>query len=112
MKRHPFPTDLSDAQWAVIAPLLPPPGKGGRRRRVDLREVVNAIRFLLAHGCGWRNLPDCFPNRSTVRHYFDTWRKSDVWDRVEAALANSAIVSDSLRCPVGEEAAKREGGTS
>lgn len=76
------PTDLSDAQWQVIQKLIPPPKQGGRRRRVDLRQVVNAIRYLEATECGWRNLPEAFPNRSTVWHYHSLWKQHRVWPQI------------------------------
>jgi len=76
---RPYPSDLTDIQWAAIEPLIPPAASGGRRRHVKMREVVNAIRYLEATGCGWRGLPDSFPNRSTVWHYFSKWRRHDLW---------------------------------
>ncbi len=86
MPRTPAPTDLTDAQWAAVAPLIPPPAPGGRKREADMRAVVDAVRHLQATRCGWRGLPDTFPHRSTVRHYFDVWRAAGVWARIEAAL--------------------------
>jgi transposase len=65
-----YATDLSDAEFALIAPLLPPPGHGGRPRTTALREVVNAILYLLRSGCPRRLLPKDFPPRSTVYGYF------------------------------------------
>jgi transposase len=61
MIRKPYPTDLTDAQWARIAPLIPPAKPGGRRRSVNLREIVNAIVYFVRTGCQWRNLPHDFP---------------------------------------------------
>lgn len=86
MMREPYPSDLTDTQWNSIARLIPPPEQGGRRRETDMREVVNAIRHLLTTTCGWRKLPDCFPNRSTVRHYYDTWREAEIWQQIEATI--------------------------
>ncbi len=79
MARAPLPSDLTDSEWKAVAELIPPPASGGRRRETDMREVVNAIRYLLATGCGWRGLPPLFPNRSTVRHYYDQWRQTEIW---------------------------------
>jgi putative transposase len=87
MKPDSFPSDLTDEQWAVVEPLIPRPAGGGRKRTVDTRAVVNAIRYLRATNCGWRNLPDPFPHPSTVRHYYDAWRQSGVWQQIEKALA-------------------------
>ena len=69
-----YPSDLTDAEWAVVAPLLPPARPGGRPRTTDLREVVNAILYLASSGCQWRMLPKDFPPLSTVQGYFYTWR--------------------------------------
>jgi putative transposase len=53
---------------------------------MDIREVINAIRYLLHHRCPWRSLPASFPNASTVRHYYDRWRRDGTWERVQALL--------------------------
>ena len=65
-----YPTDLTDEEWVRIAPLLPPPVRTGRRRGVDLREVLNALRYLVRTGCGWRLLPKDFPPWQTVYWWF------------------------------------------
>jgi len=65
-----YPTDLTDEEWVRIAPLLPPPARTGRRRGVDLREVLNALRYLVRTGCGWRLLPKDFPPWQTVYWWF------------------------------------------
>src|SRR5919202_589516 len=85
--RRPYPTDLTDAQWTLIEPLLPGPAWTGRRRRLDLREVVNALLYLLRTGCQWRLLPHEFPNWNIVRYYYDLWLWSGTWERVNAALS-------------------------
>lgn len=97
MPRQSYPSDLTDAQWQVVERLLPPPGPGGRKRTVDLREVVNAIRYLQASGCTWRGLPATFPHRSTVRHYFDAWRHSGLWQRIGTALATMSSPTNANR---------------
>jgi putative transposase len=73
--RSRYPSDLTDAQWAVVAPLLPerPRTGPGRPRRVPLREVVNALLYMKQTGCAWRYLPREFPPRSTVHYYFQKW---------------------------------------
>jgi putative transposase len=81
-----YDTDLSDAAWALVAPLLPPARPGGRPRTTDLRAVVDAILYLLRTGCQWRLLPRDFPPWSTVHHYFRTWRRTGVWVRLHRAL--------------------------
>ena len=86
MERHPYPSDLSDAQWAVLAPLLPPPKPTGRPRVVDRRELVNAILYVLRTGCPWRHLPHDLPQWSTTQSCFRRWRLDGTWERVHAAL--------------------------
>ena len=83
--RRPYPTDLTDDQWALIAPLLPGPAWTGRRRTLELREVVNALLYLLRTGCQWRLLPHEFPNWNSVRYYYDLWLWTGTWERVNAA---------------------------
>src|SRR6266704_2727739 len=65
-----YPTDMTEEEWSVIAPLLPPPAKRGRPRKTNLREVVNAIRYLVRTGCGWEMLPSDFPPWQTVYWWF------------------------------------------
>ncbi len=65
-----YPSDLTDAEWAAVEPLLPPRGKTGRRRRTDLREVLNAIRYMVRSGCEWRMIPIHFPPWQTVYWWF------------------------------------------
>ena len=69
-KTHRYPTDLTDEEWLQVEPLLPKRGRTGRRRRIDLREVLNAIRYLARTGCGWRMLPVNFPPWQTVYWWF------------------------------------------
>jgi putative transposase len=74
-----YETDLTDAEWAEIAPyVLAAPGQAGAKRRVDTREVVDALRYLERTGCQWRYLPHDFPKWNTVRYYFDKW----TWDHM------------------------------
>jgi putative transposase len=61
MTRKPYPTDLTDAQWQIIAPLIPPEKPRGRHRLVDMREIINAINYILVAGCSWRLLPHDLP---------------------------------------------------
>ncbi len=78
----PYPSDLSDAEWAVLVPLLPPAKLGGRPRTVDVREVVNALLYVLRTGCAWRLLPHDFPQSITVYMYFRRWEAAGVWQAV------------------------------
>ena len=86
MTRKPYPSDLTAAQWRVLAPLLPAAKPGGRPRSVDLREVLNGILYVLRNGCTWRALPHDFPPWGTVWWYFRTWRQDGTWERVHEAL--------------------------
>lgn len=81
-----YPSDLSDAEWALIAPMIPPAKRGGRRRTVDLRSVVEGLLYLLETGCQWRHLPKDFPPRSTVWAYFDLWSYDGTLARIHEAL--------------------------
>jgi putative transposase len=112
MTREPYPSDLTDDQWAAVEPLIPPPAAGGRKREVNMREVVNAVRYLLATECGWRGLPDSLPHRSTVRHYYDAWRESGVWEQIEKAVGAAGEAASSPDCAGGEDAPKPDVGTS
>ena len=85
-----YPSDLTDAEWALIAPLLPPARPGGRPRTTDLREVVNAILYLASSGCQWRMLPKDFPPLSTVQGYFYAWRNIGLWRSVNHLLVMTA----------------------
>jgi transposase len=86
MPRRPYPSDLSDAQWAYLEPLLPPVRPGGRPRAHPLREIVNAIRYVLRGGIAWRALPHEYPPWQTVYHYFRAWRLDGTWERLNDEL--------------------------
>src|SRR5215210_6815490 len=84
--RRPYPTDLSDAEWNHIAPHLPAPEGHGRPRTHDLREILNAVFYVLKSGCQWRLLPHDFPRWPTVYWYFRKWRIEGTWERVNRAI--------------------------
>jgi putative transposase len=81
-----YASDLTDREWAVLAPFLPEPRHLGRPRKVDLRAVVDAIHYISATGCQWRALPKDFPPRSTVQGYFYRWRDDGTWDWINNNL--------------------------
>lgn len=85
-----YSSDLTDREWALIAPLLPGPRPLGRPRTIDLREVVNAILYLASGGCAWSLLPREFPHRSSVQRYFYDWRDSGVLRRINHHLVAAA----------------------
>jgi transposase len=81
-----YPSDLTDEEWALIAPLIPPARRGGNKRTVDLREIVNGLMYVLSTGCQWRALPKDLPPRSTVHGYFDLWDYDGTLLRIHHAL--------------------------
>jgi transposase len=81
-----YSSDLTDAEWQRIEPLLPQDKAVGRLREVDLREVVNAIFYRSDNGVKWRNLPADFPAWQTVYGYFRLWVRLGVWERLNVAL--------------------------
>ena len=81
-----YPSDLSDAEWALVAPLIPPSKRGGRPRSVNVREVLNAIFYVLWTGCQWKALPKDFPPKSTVYDYLDLWEWDGTLERLHHAL--------------------------
>jgi putative transposase len=85
-----YDTDLSDAGWGLIMPLLPLALPGGRPRTTDVRAVVNAIFYLLRTGCQWRLLPREFPAWSTVYHYFRSWKNAGVWTCIQRVVYEEA----------------------
>src|SRR5690349_11733169 len=86
MTRKPYPSDVTDEQWAVLEPLIPPALPGGRPRKVDMREVVNALFYRNRNGCGWRALPHDFPAWKTVYNYFQWWQWDGTWTKILDAL--------------------------
>lgn len=81
-----YPSDLSDAEWAMVAPFVPPARHGGRKRVVDVREVVNAIFYILSTGCQWNALPKDLPPKSTAHDYFILLDRSGALQRMHDAL--------------------------
>ena len=98
MARQPYPTDLTDRQWAILAPLIPPAKPGGRPRSVDLREILNGIFYALRAGGSWRMLPHDLPPWPTVYGYFRAWQQDEVWERLNTA------VREQVRRSVGRAA--------
>ena len=81
-----YTTDLTDAEWAIIEPLIPPAKRGGRRRSVDVREVLNGMFYVLSAGCQWADIPRDLPARSTVHDYFMLWEWDGTLERIHDAL--------------------------
>jgi putative transposase len=103
MERRTYPTDLTDEQWQEIEPLIPPAKAGGRPRKTNMREVLNAINYALRTGCHWYLLPHDFPPQRTVYHYFWSWGKTDEWQRLHDLLRRK------VRVQAGREASPSAG---
>lgn len=86
MNRKAYRTDLTDEQWILLKPMLPPSAPRGRKRKVDLREVLNAIFYLVLTGCQWRNLPHEFPAWQTVYGYFRSFKKTGLLEQINQRL--------------------------
>jgi transposase len=81
-----YPNDLADEEWALIAALIPAAKRGGRRREIDVREVLNAIFYVLSTGCQWKALPKDLPAKSTAHAYFMLWDWDGTLERIHHAL--------------------------
>jgi transposase len=90
-----YPRDLSDAEWVLVAPLIPPAKHGGRPRTVNVREVLNAVFYVLATGCQWRALPKDLPPRSTTNTYLGLWEWDGTLDRIHEALFEAVREQES-----------------
>jgi len=94
MAREPYSSDLTDAQWQRIAPLIPSAKPGGRHRSVDIRAILNAIFYRTKTGCQWRNLPHDLPPWSTAAGYYRIWRRSGVWETIHDTLREQVRVKE------------------
>lgn len=92
-----YPSDLTDEEWSLVAPLIPPARRGGNKRHVNEREIVNGLMYVLSTGCQWRAIPKDLPPRSTLHDYLELWNWAGTLDRIHEALY--------LKC---REAASRE----
>jgi transposase len=81
-----YPSDLTDAEWAMLAPMIPPAKRGGRPRDVNVREVLNSIFYVLSTGCQWKALPKDLPPKSTAHNYFMLWDWDGTLERIHHAL--------------------------
>ncbi len=88
----PYPSDLTGAEWSIIAPLLPMAKPGGRPRTTDLRAVLNALFYQQRTGCQWRYLPQEFPPWPTVWTYFRLWRDDGTWERIHTRLREAVRI--------------------
>ena len=81
-----YPSDMSDAQWNIIRPLIPPAKSGGRPREVEMRQIVNGALYMVHGGCSWRMLPREYGPWQTVYGYFRVFRRTEVWQKIHDAL--------------------------
>ena len=124
MSRKPYPSDVTDAQWAVLAPLIPPARPGGRPRKHPMREVLNALFYVAREGCSWRALPHDFPPWRTAYNFFRDWQADGTWEALLECLRRQArrdagrdpdpsaacIDSPSVKTAHGGEAVGVDGG--
>lgn len=97
MNHKPYPSDLSDKEWIIFEAHIPQAKAGGRPRTVDMREVMNAIFYVLRSGCSWEMLPHDFLPHQTVYDYVNKWRKAGEWERI------NQILREELRRKEGQE---------
>jgi transposase len=81
-----YPSDLTNDEWALVGPLIPPAKRGGRRRTKDERDLVNGLMYVLSTGCQWRYVPKDLPPRSTLHEYLDRWNYDGTIERIHHAL--------------------------
>ena len=81
-----YPSDVTDEEWQLVEPLIRPAKRGGRKRTVNIREVLNAVMYILPSGCQWRALPKDLPPRSTVHDYLSLWTWDGTLDRIHHEL--------------------------
>jgi transposase len=93
-----YSTDLSDAEWRILQPLLPDERPGGRHRLYPMREIIDAIQYVLRSGCAWRLLPHDLPHWRTAYEYFRAWRRDGTWVRIHDHL------HEQLRLKMGRNA--------
>ena len=97
MARMPYPSDLTDAQWKLVKPRIPPAKPGGRSRTVDMREVLNGILYLIRTSCSWRQLPHDFPPWGTVHYYYRRFRLEGTWKKVHDALRDKVRTAEGRK---------------
>jgi putative transposase len=92
--RKSYPSDLSDKEWCLIGPLLPPAIDDGRPREYHLREILNAIFYINRSGCSWRMLPHDFPDWQSAYGYFRKWRNNGTWEQLHETLRKACRVKE------------------
>ena len=100
-EREPYPSDLTDAEWQVLAPLIPGPAKLGRPPRYEKRAILNAVFYVVRSGCSWRMLPGEMPPWRIVYYYFMRWRQDGRWLLMHDALRDALRVRSGKKKPLG-----------
>ncbi len=85
-----YASELTDQEWGLVAPFLPPPKPTGRPRKTAMRDIMDAILHIASAGCAWRMLPNDFPPISTVRYYFYSWRNNGIFETISHLLVATA----------------------
>ncbi len=118
--RRSYATDLTDAEWQILEPLLPKEKPGGRHWLYQMREVINALRYLLSASCAWRSMPHDFPHWRAVYEYFRVWKKDGTWleihdylheqlrEKMPREKQSSAAIVDSQSVKTTEKGGRRE----
>jgi transposase len=118
--RRSYATDLTDAEWRILEPLLPAEKPGGRHRLYPMREIINALRYLLRSGCSWRSIPHDFPHWRAVYEYFRIWKRDGTWIKIHDYLHDevrrqmrrerqpSAAIVDSQSVKTTEKGGRKE----
>ncbi len=86
MSRNQYSSDLTEQEWLLLKDLIPPARFGGRPRTVEIREILNAVFYVLRAGCAWRLLPHDFPHWRAVYEYFSVWKRDGTWIRIHDYL--------------------------
>ena len=107
-----YPSDLTDQEWALIEPLIPPAKRGGRKRTVDEREIVNGLMYVLSTGCQWRYIPKDLPPRSTLHDYLERWNYDGTLEKIHHALyvrcrEHAAREASPTACVIDSQSVKR-----
>jgi transposase len=85
-QRPAYTSDLTDEEWRILEPLLPPGKPGGQRRKYRMRDVMDAMQYVLRAGCAWRLVPHDLPHGQAAYHYFRIWHQDDTWQRIHDQL--------------------------
>lgn len=97
MERTPYPSNVTDEQWMLVEPMVPPAEPGGRPRSVDMREVLNGILYLNRSGCSWRMLPREFPPWGTTHYYYRRFRRDGTWQKIHDKLREKVRRQDDRK---------------